>query len=312
MVRAVNDALVRTAPGFLRLAKVAQNKKDTITALAYPTATATQLCLFRDTILNAARRLDPSVIAVDPTEEWTRIKVHGVDARRYVGRMDVLKRDLMTDNDGLDIPMQVRWLTDESTVRRRLEDGAIRASSVTFAVRDRASAVRATKRGLFLAGQTLTADLYLKAGPDAFCDHCSGWGHLLHACPSKAEAPKCAHCALDHPTSRHRCNIKDCPECAKQPGRICGHTKSALRCPNCEGRHSAKDDACPAKKRAVQKAKSGPKAATRKEPDATKQPEEPRPQTPAQEAPESDSDSDMSDAVDLVHTSAPATPEEPL
>jgi hypothetical protein len=258
MVRAVNDALVRVAPGFLRLAKVTQNQKGTVTAVACPTASAAQLCLFRDTILDAARRLDPSVIGVDPTEEWTRLKVHGVDARRYLGRMDALKRELMTDNDGLDIPMQIRWLTDESTVRRRLEDGAIRASSITFAVKDRASAIRATKRGLFLSGQTLTADLFLKAGPGAFCSHCSGWGHLEHGCPAKKakEPPQCAYCEERHLTSTHTCNVLGCEECRRQPGRVCKHTKSALRCPNCGGNHAATDNACSHKRQATKDARS--------------------------------------------------------
>jgi hypothetical protein len=143
--------------------RVSQNKKGTVTALAYHYATATQTCTFRDTILAAARRLDPRVIAVEPTEEWTRIKVHGVDARRYVAQLESLKRNLMTDNDGLEIPMQIGWLTGESTVRRRLDEGTTRASSVTFAVRDRAISLQATRRGLLLAGQSLKAELYLRS-----------------------------------------------------------------------------------------------------------------------------------------------------
>ncbi|KAA8893043.1 hypothetical protein FN846DRAFT_914547 [Sphaerosporella brunnea] len=109
MIRAVNDALAAAkAPGFLRLMRHTQNKKGTVTTLAYLAATTSQICVFDDTILAVARHVDLRIIAVTPTEDWTHVKVHRVDAKSYVGRMEALKRDLMTDNDGLVTPVQIR------------------------------------------------------------------------------------------------------------------------------------------------------------------------------------------------------------
>jgi hypothetical protein len=186
---------------------------------------------------------------VSPNEEWTRIKLHGVDTQRYIGKLDTLKRDLMTDNDGLDIPMKIRWLVPENLVQQRTRDGNIRASSVTFAVKDRGTAMHAIRKGLLLAGRCLKVESYLKAGPDAFCDHCSGWGHLSLNCGHRRiqAPPKCAHCSGSHLTATHKCNITGCAECNKKTGRICKHSASMLKCPNCMGKHSAKSDTCPKK-----------------------------------------------------------------
>jgi hypothetical protein len=301
-----------------------------------------QVCTFSDVILTASRRLDSAIVAVGPNEEWTRIKVHGVDTRRYIGKLDKLKKDLMTDNDGLDIPMSVRWLANELTVKQRTNVGSIRASSVAFAVKDRGTAIHAIRKGLFLAGRCLRAEPYLRASPDAFCDHCSGWGHLAVNCGSGTiqAPPRCAHCSRPHLTTAHTCNVLGCAECDKRPGRICKHSASTLKCPNCKGKHSAKSDMCPKKKEAIKKAKFtptrsgandpisganttpiGPKEATTNQPAKAGRitiADTPRPRLISQPAapspvdvPDSDTDDAMTDASDLPAPaqSVPATPE---
>lgn len=42
--------------------------------------------LYKDTILRAARTIEPDIVDITANEAWRRVKIHGVPLNRYLGK----------------------------------------------------------------------------------------------------------------------------------------------------------------------------------------------------------------------------------
>ena len=107
--------------------------------LSTPFARIDQLLAYRNTILGAGLTVDPTVVDISANETWRRVKIHGVPLNRYLGKgthgLEKLREEIEAENEGVEIPMQIRWLGRVPDIKQRSVEGAIRGSSVTFVVR---------------------------------------------------------------------------------------------------------------------------------------------------------------------------------
>ena len=253
VMSAVNRALHQEgAPIYVRMYQLRKNARGTLAGLSTPSAPIEQLLLFRDTVIRAARTVEPAVVDITANETWRRVKIHGVSLNRYLGRgthgLEKLREEIVAENEGVEVPMQIRWLGRVPDIKERVVADGIRGSSVTFVVRGQLMADKIIKRGVRAAGRHYQVEAFIEVRPDSICGACSGWGHGEHSCASPT-APRCALCAGEHRTVDHKCTVNEC----KAPrGSVCIHL--IARCPNCKGPHSARSDQCPKKKEAQQKA----------------------------------------------------------
>ena len=96
--------------------------------------------------------MDATIVDITANETWCWVKIHGVPLNRYLGRgthgLDKLREELESENEGLEIPMAMRWLGRVPDIKERGASGAIRGSSVTFVVRGQPMADRIIKNGI--------------------------------------------------------------------------------------------------------------------------------------------------------------------
>lgn len=252
LMSAVSMALYQEkVPTHIRIFQLRRNAKGTLVGLSTPFAPIEQLLAHRDTILRAARTVDPAIVDITANETWKRLKIHGVPLERYLGKgtfgLNKLRAEIESENEGVEIPMEMRWLGRVPTIKERYHTQQIRGSSVTFVVRGQGTAERLIKSGLRVLGKQYQVEAFIEARPDTICGACSGWGHGEHNC-AFSETPKCALCAGPHRTDSHRCSTVGC---RAGIGLVCIHLIS--KCPNCKGPHGAKSDQCPKKQEAIEK-----------------------------------------------------------
>ena len=103
-----------------------------------PTSNADQLLEHRDTVIRAARTVDPSVMGLEARISWWWIKVYAVPVARFLDRgsrgTEALREELEVENEGVRIPSAARWLSGAASVKARYEERTITASSVVLAV----------------------------------------------------------------------------------------------------------------------------------------------------------------------------------
>ena len=112
-------------PSHIRTFQLRKNTRGTLAGLPTPFAPVEQLLLYKDTIIRAARTIDPSIVDITANETWRRVKIHGVPLNRYLGRgtygLDKLREEIEAENEGVEIPRQMRWLG----VTRRGQGGCV-------------------------------------------------------------------------------------------------------------------------------------------------------------------------------------------
>ena len=209
---------------------------------------------YRDTILRAARTVDPAIIDIVKNETWKRLKMHGVPLERYLGKgtfgLNKLRAEIESENQGVEIPMEMRWLGRVPDIKQRYKNAEARGGSVTFVVRGQEMADLIIRKGLRVLGKHYQAEAFIEVRPDTICGACSGWGHSEHNC-AFPQMPRCALCARQHRTIDHECDTVGC----KAPkGAVCVHL--IAKCPNCKGPHGARSDSCPKKKEALEKGRN--------------------------------------------------------
>ena len=252
LMSAVSMALYQEkVPTHIRIFQLCRNAKGTLAGLSTPFAPIEQLLAYRDTILRAARTVDPAIVDITANKTWKRLKIHGVPLERYLGKgtfgLNKLWAEIESENEGVEIPMEMRWLGRVPTIKERYHAQQIWGSSVTFVVRCQGTAERLIKSGLRVLGKQYQVEAFIEARPDTICGACSGWGHGEHNC-AFFETPKCALCTGPHRTDSHWCSTVGC---RAGIGLVCIHLIS--KCPNCKGPHGAKSDQCPKKQEAIEK-----------------------------------------------------------
>jgi len=250
----VNRALFEAkVPHFIRIQGVTKNTRGCLSTITTPAATAEMLIRYREIVIKAARKVDAGIVDIETNELWERVKMHGVNFDRYLGKktgggLEKLRQELQAENEGVVLPLAINWIGGPKDVQKKKAEGK-KASSVMFAVKGSKLAEKVLKGGLRAAGVKYDVEKFVNAGPDSFCGVCSRWGHVDAKCGS-LKMPACMLCAGRHLTKDHKCNVAGCKATA---GQNCAHNVD--KCVNCKGNHIAKANCCVKKQEAIKVAR---------------------------------------------------------
>jgi len=202
-----------TVPHFVRIQGVTKNTWGCLSTITTPGATAEMLIKYREIVIKAARKVDAGIMDIEMNELWKRVKMHGVNFDRYLGKktaggLEELRQELQAENKGVVLPLAINWIGGPKYVQKKKGNGK-KASSVVFAVKGSKMAEKVLKRGLRAAGVKYDVERYMNAGPDCFCGVCSRWGHV-DAKGGALKMPACMLCAGGHLMRDHKCNVVGC------------------------------------------------------------------------------------------------------
>jgi hypothetical protein len=227
-----------------------ENAKGAITAITLQDPTAAMALTYGEAIINAARTVDEVVMDVEEDESWERLKVHAVPLVRYMGKgtegLEKMGDKIHVEDEGVEIPVQVRWLANPHSIRDRRQKGEISASSVAFVVKWDKLAWRLIKEGIKGVGVWYRVKPFMNVGPDSRSEHWCGWGHIEIECSGKRAY---GYCSGPHRTSTHKCNVIGC---SANQGTLCSHMQEKY--PNCKGNHIAFSSRCAKKMEATREA----------------------------------------------------------
>jgi len=246
----VNRALFEAkVPHFVRIQGVTKNTRGCLSTITTPAATAEMLIRYREIVIKAARKVDAGIVDIKTNELWERVKMHGVNFDRYLGKktgggLEKLRQELQAENEGVVLPLAIDWIGGPKDVQKKKAEGK-KASSVVFAVKGSKMAEKVLKGGLRAAGVKYDVERFVNAGPDSFCGVCSRWGQVDVKCGS-LKMPACMLCGGRHLTKDHKCNVVGCKANA---GQNCTHNVD--KCVNCKGNHIAKANCCVKKQEAI-------------------------------------------------------------
>ena len=252
---AVNRALAASnVPFFARIHQVYRNGDRSIVLITSSGISAKSLLeKHHNIIVNAARTVDKGVEKAAVDLAWCKLKVDGVPYQNYLGKgtdgLIKFKQEIESENEGVVIPLQIRWFGRVIDHKERAKKGEKRASSVTLMVKGKKVAARLVEKGFRAAGRQYAATHYEEQGPDSLCGNCSRWGHIALKCPTP-NTPTCAFCAKGHSSEEHMCKYVGC---TALKGCSCPHIER--KCVNCRGNHYASFKGCPEKRKAVDEAK---------------------------------------------------------
>jgi len=250
----VNRALFEAkVPHFVRIHGVTKSTRGCLSTITTPGATAEMLIWYREIVIKAARKVDAGIVDIETNELWERVKMHGVDYDRYLGKktgggLEKLRQELQAEDEGVGLPLAINWIGGPKDVQKKKGEGKKR-STVVFAVKGSKMAEKVLKGGLRAAGVKYDVEKFMNAGPDSFCGTCSSWGHVEAKCGS-LKMPACMLCAGRHLTKDHKCNVVGCKANA---GQNCSHNID--KCVNCKGNHIAKANCCVKKQEAIKTAR---------------------------------------------------------
>jgi len=250
----VNRALFEAkVPHFVRIQGVTKNTRGCLSTITTPAATAEMLIQYREIVIKAARKVDPGIVDIETNELWEKVKMHGVNFDRYLGKktgggLEKLRQELQAENEGVGFPLAISWIGGPKDVQKKKVEGK-KASTVVFAVEGSKMAEKVLKGGLRVAGVKYDVERFMNAGPDSFCGVCSRWGHIDLNCGS-LRMPACMLCAGGHLTKDHKCNVVGCKANA---GQNCTHNVD--KCVNCKGNHIMKANCCVRKQEAIKVAR---------------------------------------------------------
>lgn len=237
-------------PAHIRIQKVRRNYQDTLTVTTTPKCSGNMVLKYKDMIISVTRKADPDIIDLTTNKTWQRVKLHGVLLSRYFTRdssgLDKLRSELEAENDGMKIPLAVRWLARTEIIYQRWSNKQIDSSSVTFAVKGEGFVEKMIRDGVRVCGRWMRVTQYVQVGPGALCTACSAWGHIEERCAFLSMA-RCVWCSGLHRTKFQKCDVAGC---TRPQGTPCQHM--TFRCPNCKGPHSAISKECPAKRSAME------------------------------------------------------------
>jgi len=201
--RALFDAKV---PHFIRIQGVMKNTRGCHSTITTPGAPAEMLIRYREIVIQAARNLDSGIVDIETNELWERVKMHGVNFDRYLGKtmgggLEKLRQKLQAENKGVVLPLAINWIGGPKDVQKKKVEGQT-ALTVVFAVKGSKMAEKVLKGGLRAAEVKYDVEKFMNAGPDSFCGVCSRWGHVEAKCGS-LKMPACMLCVGRHLTQNH-------------------------------------------------------------------------------------------------------------
>ncbi|TGZ79891.1 hypothetical protein EX30DRAFT_349861 [Ascodesmis nigricans] len=125
---------------------------------------------YKEQLLQAAHKVDDSIVGIQENETWTRVKLHGVSLARYYqteqeGDLKNLSDDIKNAYPEIDMPMNPMWLLRAEKLVERSR--TVAHSSVVITLRNEKGVEWICRRGLWIYGKHHTADRFLPAGPDA-------------------------------------------------------------------------------------------------------------------------------------------------
>jgi hypothetical protein len=178
--------------------------------------------------------------------------------------MDRLKADLEGYND-FTLPLRPSWIKKPALIQAMAMEGRA-ASAVVVTYSGAKLSNNKMSMGVSVRGLPHKAVPFIPSDKDVLCSVCSKWGHSGYNCSNPKE-PKCGICSGDHKTTTHKCKE---PNCSASIGSKCKH--QTLQCPNCTTNrdHRASDKRCPAKKAAIEAAKTDRAERQRKQEEAEK------------------------------------------
>jgi len=179
----VNRALFEAkVPYFIRIQGVTKNTQRCLSTITTPGATAEMLIRYREIVIEAARNVDAGIVDIETNELWERVKMHGVNFDRYLGKktgggLEKLRQELQAENEGVVLPLAINWIGGPKDVQKKQGEGK-NTSSVVFAVKGSKMAENVSKGGLRVAGVKYDVERFMNAGLDYFCGVCSRWGYV--------------------------------------------------------------------------------------------------------------------------------------
>jgi hypothetical protein len=137
---AINSELFhQKAPAHLLTLNAKRNARGTITSITDQNASAAMALIYHNIIIAATRRVDKGVMDIEENEASERLKIHAVPLVRYIGKetegLKKIRDEIHTENDGVSVPVQVRWLASPHSINERSQMGVITSSSVVFVVK---------------------------------------------------------------------------------------------------------------------------------------------------------------------------------
>ena len=106
-----------------------RNARGTLSGLSTPYTPVSQLLVYRDTIIRAVRTVDPGIVNITSNETWKWVKIHGVTLFLYMGKgtngLNKLREEIEAENEGVEIPMEMRWLGRVPTIQERVRTEGI-------------------------------------------------------------------------------------------------------------------------------------------------------------------------------------------
>jgi hypothetical protein len=193
--------------------------------------TPEEVLKFSSLLLPPLHQLGLYITCFQPTTDWHKIAVHGVDLSLFPDTkegMEQLEDEIHLSNPTVKLVTTPCFLTSSEARQGKSH------SSIVIAVGDAKSASTIVTKGLFILASHHKAAAYRSCQPINTCSKCLGFGHHQTVC---RKTPHCRFCAQDHHTSQHQCDF-DCPA-----GKLCRHTTPV--CFHCKGAHTANDSNCP-------------------------------------------------------------------
>jgi len=248
--RAIFEAKV---PHFIRIQGVTRNTRGCLSTITTPGVMAEMLIRYREIVIKVARKVDAGIVDIETNELWEKVKMHGVNFDRYLGKktgggLEKMRQELQAGNKGVVLPLAINWIGGPKDVQKKKAEGK-EASSVVFAVKGSKMAKKVLKGGLRAAGAKYDVEKFMNAGLDSFCEVCSRWGHVDSKC-GFLKMPACMLCVGRHLSKDHKCNVVGCKANA---GQNCTHNVD--KCVNCNGNHIAKANCCVKKQEAIKMAR---------------------------------------------------------
>src|SRR5450432_2760347 len=125
-------------PEHIRLIKLWFTPSGAISGLLKEGATGEMLLNAQKEIIDAAKKIDLSIINLTAAEQWYKLRVHTVSLNRYLHSAGInLLKEEIESTTGLDMPNNPQWI-NEKKAEERFNNEEIAFSSIIITVRIKA------------------------------------------------------------------------------------------------------------------------------------------------------------------------------